>query len=404
MASSSSATPGSSGKRLLLRCLLSGRPVDEIYLARKLSIGRAIDNTIVIDDPTVDRHHAVVQLDDTGRFVLECVAPTARIETAGGPVASLPLAAGAEFRIGSGQFQCVDAGAEKAPSAARWRVCPHCGHDQLPPPAERPQTCPSCQQPILIIALGEPGERLVLRTVCHQIQAVRVAGRGGMAVVLQAQVLSDQRRVAVKIMLPTLADDPDAQARFRREIAVMQQIRHPSVVRILGCGRWDRLPCLVLAWVEGQTLREVIRQNRARRVGCAFQPALRWMIQVAEGLRAIHAAGLVHRDLKPSNILIDRGENAYVADLGVVRRMLGDMTAMTTTGTAVGTWEYMAPEQLDPSQMVDGRADLYSLGVTFYELLTGELPRGKWPLASQINPTVPPEFDDLDVKLQMQQV
>ncbi len=124
-----------------------------------------------------------------------------------------------------------------------------------------------------------------------------------------------------------------------------------------------------------------------------FATALRWFEQVGKGLAALHAVGMVHRDLKPSNILIGPDGVARIADLGIARRIDAGHTLVTTTGHAAGTFEYMAPEQVQAPDRVDGRADLYALAVTFHELLTGARPVGAWRPASVVNPTVPPRFD-----------
>ena len=115
-----------------------------------------------------------------------------------------------------------------------------------------------------------------------------------------------------------------------------------------------------------------------------FEDVLRWFAQVCKGLAAVHAVGIIHRDIKPSNILIAQDGHVLLADLGVGKRADANQTALTTTGQLPGTYEYMAPEQFSAPDTVDQRTDLYSLGVTFYELLTGERPMGAWLPASQI--------------------
>lgn len=215
-----------------------------------------------------------------------------------------------------------------------------------------------------------------------------------MGVVLEARNLVDSTRVAIKLMLPHLLQQEEYLQRFRREIALLRAVRHPHVVRILGWGTWNKLPCIVMEWIDGQTLKQWIAKAPRGRP-CSWNRASQWFGQVAAGLWAIHQAGLVHRDIKPSNILIDQDGKAHVADLGVARRVEDACTALTTTGVSVGTFAYMAPEQIHSPERVDARADQYGLGATFYELLTGQLPLGRWLPASQCNATVPVAFDQV---------
>jgi hypothetical protein len=143
------------------------------------------------------------------------------------------------------------------------------------------------------------------------------------------------------------------------------------------------------------SLRTLLEAYRKRQELCPFALALQWFWDVVEGLQALHAAGLVHRDLKPSNVLLDGSARAVVADLGIARRRDSQTAALTATGSTLGTFQYMAPEQFENPEGIDHRADQYSLGVMFYELLTGELPQARWLPPSHVNPTVPPAFDKI---------
>ena len=139
---------------------------------------------------------------------------------------------------------------------------------------------------------------------------------------------------------------------------MLERVRHPNVVKLLDHGHAGRCPYLVLEWIEGQSLRQVIAEARAAGKPTEFLVAIRWFEQVCKGLAAIHAVGLVHRDLKPSNILIRADGVARIADLGIAKRIDADQTAYTTTGFVPGTFEYMAPEQWNCSRdAVDGRTD-----------------------------------------------
>jgi serine/threonine protein kinase len=146
--------------------------------------------------------------------------------------------------------------------------------------------------------------------------------------------------------------------------------------------------------MSGGTLRDVVEQHARAKTLCPFDQAVRWLADVVCGLKVIHQAGLVHRDIKPSNILLDGDSGkAVVGDLGIIRRLDSTTAGTTTTGVGLGTYRYMAPEQWQRPDQVDGRADQYALGMTFYEVLTGVLPVGSWRPASEINPLVPRQFD-----------
>lgn len=171
------------------------------------------------------------------------------------------------------------------------------------------------------------------------------------------------------------------------------------MVRLLGHGRWKGLPFLILEFIPGGTLKDAIAQFRAEGRLYDFPRALSWFLEVLEGLEEVHRLGLVHRDIKPSNILLNERGKAVLADLGIFKRVGHETTSLTATGSGLGTYAYMAPEQWENPSQVDQRADLYSLGVTFHEVLTCQLPFGRWQPPSQLNPALPPAFDALLEKL-----
>ena len=179
----------------------------------------------------------------------------------------------------------------------------------------------------------------------------------------------------------------------------MAAVRHPNVVGLLSYGRAAHVNYLVTDWGGGPSLAAMIAESDRAGPPADFARARRWLVDAARGLGAIHAAGLVHRDVKPANILIGPDGRAVLVDLGIARAFDATETALTSTGLAPGTFAYMAPEQLTSPCSVDARADLFALGVTFYELLTGSLPAGSWRPASEINPTVPARFDAILARL-----
>ncbi len=198
----------------------------------------------------------------------------------------------------------------------------------------------------------------------------RLTARGGMGVVYEATQLALGRRVAVKVISPQLADDPEFRERFTREAQVAAQVHHPNIVDVYDAGEQDDVLYLVMRFVDGTDLRTVLRAEDR----LSPRRAVRITGQVASALDAAHGAGLIHRDVTPSNILLDGGpaeEQASLTDFGLVKHL--DTAGVTKTGTWFGTLAFVAPEALrdDP---VDGRADVYALGCVLHRMLTGHVP------------------------------
>ena len=191
----------------------------------------------------------------------------------------------------------------------------------------------------------------------------RVLGRGGMCIVYQAWDTKLQRNVAVKRLEPPLNEDPRTRARFDREGRALAQLSHPNVVTLIDRGSSDNDEYLVFEYVEGRSLKDVIREGLM-----GLSEFGRIAGQIAEGLAAAHVTGIVHRDVKPQNILIDRNGHAKVTDFGIATGP--DWTRVTRAGSIIGSARYMSPEQIR-SRPVDARSDVYSLGIVMYEMLTG---------------------------------
>ncbi len=208
----------------------------------------------------------------------------------------------------------------------------------------------------------------VKRALADRYRVDRVLGEGGMATVYLAEDLKHHRKVAVKVMRPELAATLGSE-RFLREVEVAAQLSHPHILPMYDSGEAAGLLYYVMPYVEGQTLRERLQQEKQLPV----DEALRLGREVAEALAHAHGRGIVHRDIKPANILLQSG-HALVADFGIARALEGSGEALTQTGFAVGTPQYMAPEQASGDAGVDGRADVYALGAVVYEMLAGEPP------------------------------
>jgi serine/threonine protein kinase len=195
---------------------------------------------------------------------------------------------------------------------------------------------------------------------------LRVAGRGGMGIVLKAFDRSLRRIVAIKLLAPHLAGNGQARQRFVREGRAAAAISHEHVVTIHAVE--ESPPFLVMQYVHGETLEERIHRNGSLDI----REAVRIALQIAQGLAAAHAQGVVHRDIKPANILLENGvARVRITDFGLARAI--DDASLTQSGVVAGTPQYMAPEQAS-GDAIDERADLFSLGSVLYTMLAGHAP------------------------------
>ncbi|MFO0947884.1 MAG: protein kinase [Planctomycetota bacterium] len=212
------------------------------------------------------------------------------------------------------------------------------------------------------------------------LDLLKVLGHGGMGKVVLARQRELDRLVAVKFVRKEGAQIPEFAQRFAREARALAKLSHPNIVTVYDFGEVNGFFYLVMEFVAGSNLRTVIQSGRVHP-----STALAMVSQICEALQFAHDEGVVHRDIKPENILVDRRGRIKVADFGIAK-ILDASTSdklSTQSGLVVGTPAYMAPEQLERPKDVDHRADIYSLGVVFYELLTGELPLGVFPPPSR---------------------
>jgi len=210
----------------------------------------------------------------------------------------------------------------------------------------------------------------VVAAIGHQYDIEGEIGRGGMSVVYRARDLRLNRRVAIKVLPPELAYDPAIRARFTREAQTSAQLSHSHIVPIYDVGEKEGIAYFVMAIITGGNLAALL----AREPRQPIDEVRRLVCEIADALAYAHLRGVIHRDIKPDNILLDPDTGrAMVTDFGIARAMEAG-SRLTLTGVAVGTPTYMSPEQAVGEREVDGRSDIYSLGVLAYQMLTGRVP------------------------------
>jgi eukaryotic-like serine/threonine-protein kinase len=229
-------------------------------------------------------------------------------------------------------------------------------------------------------------------------------GSGGMAEVYCAEDQQLGRRVALKLLHRRFADDEQFVERFRREASSAAGLSHPNIVGIFDRGEWDGTYYIAMEFVEGRTLKDIVRERGAAPPEAAADITL----QILRAARFAHKRGIVHRDIKPHNVLIDNEGRVRVTDFGIARAGVSDMTE---TGSVMGTAQYLSPEQAQ-GKPVDARSDLYSGGIVLYELLTGRVPfDAESPVSvalmqvseppvppMEVNPEVPPALDAVTLR------
>lgn len=193
-------------------------------------------------------------------------------------------------------------------------------------------------------------------------------GIGGMGTVYRAVYTKTGQRVALKVLSPDLAADEKLIARFEREVAILKKLRHPHIVRYFGSGRQGAQRYYIMELVDGGSLAEVLREKGR----LPWEDVIRYGVQICGALEHAHGEGVIHRDLKPGNLLLDLRDRIKLSDFGIARD--NTATALTAAGKTVGTFAYMAPEQIQGVPPISIKTDLYALGCVLFELLTGRPP------------------------------
>jgi serine/threonine protein kinase len=202
-----------------------------------------------------------------------------------------------------------------------------------------------------------------------QLEIIEFLGRGGMGAVYKARQPRLDRLVALKILAPEREQDPAFASRFEKEAQALARLSHPNIVTIHDFGETSGMYYLLMEYVDGVTLRQLLDAGRV-----SPREALAIVPQICDALQFAHDRGIVHRDIKPENLLMDRLGRVKVADFGLAKLVGAAPDFSADAGKVLGTPSYMAPEQTEDPGAVDHRADIYALGVVFYQMLTGELP------------------------------
>ncbi len=233
-------------------------------------------------------------------------------------------------------------------------------------------------------------------------------GRGGMAVVYKAYDPRFERMVAIKVLPREFMHDPQFIGRFNREAKTIAALDHPAIVPVFDYGDEEGQPFLVMRYMPGGSL-----ADRLENGPLPLEQATIIIQRLSSALNRAHSQGIVHRDLKPNNVLFDQYEDAYLADFGIAHiSSSAGASPLTTSGSMLGTPSYMSPEQIHGESTLDGRSDIYALGVIFFQLLTGRVPyiadtatkilmkhiMDPVPDLRQIRPDLPQECQDVITK------
>ena len=231
-----------------------------------------------------------------------------------------------------------------------------------------------------------------IKLIANRYRILEQLGQGGMAVVYKAYDTRLEREVAVKVIRQDTFPPEELAPilkRFEREAKSLGKLSHPGIVTVLDYGSQEGVPFLVMEYIPGKSLKETLSMQGNQRM--PWQEAIKFLMPVAEALDYAHRQKIVHRDVKPSNILVMQDGRVMLVDFGIAKILASDgNTLLTTTGAIVGTPDYMAPEQISNTE-VDHRADIYALGIIFYELVTGRKPyQGPTPLSTLMKHTTEP--------------
>ena len=317
----------------------------------------------------------------------ELLTLTAAIIFALSMVVAVGISMMVAIRSKSGPKSPAPAPAPNPTYSATVRLCPKCGKTLE---TDAPQgLCPTClMKAAFTTAPGStagaatmtPPTPTELSVDFPQLEILELLGQGGMGMVYKARQSQLDRFVALKILPKRDSNDPAFEERFAREARALAKLNHPNIVGVHDFGKNERYYFFIMEYVDGVNLRQMEQTQRL-----TPEQAINIIPKICDALQYAHEEGIVHRDIKPGNILIDKKGRVKIADFGLAK-LLGKKDGeahLTQSNVVMGTPHYMAPEQVNNPLTVDHRADIYSLGVVFYEMLTGELPLGRFAPPSQ---------------------
>lgn len=280
-------------------------------------------------------------------------------------------------------------------------ICPQC-HS----PLSTDQACPQCllqlglsssnaKAPIIeLTGMPTPAD---LAKYFPQLEIQGIIGHGGMGAIYRARQTSLERDVAIKLIAQDISQDPMFCERFEREAKSLAKLSHPNIVTVYDFGQTaNSMAYLIMEFVDGINMREAIAS-----MSFETSEVLDYISKMCQALQYAHDKGIIHRDIKPENVLLGEDGSLKIVDFGIAKTAndpLNQRTNLTRTRQVLGTPHYVAPEQIEAPELVDHRIDLYSLGVLFYELLTGKLPVGHFEPPSMLNPRVSPQIDAIAIR------
>ncbi len=249
-------------------------------------------------------------------------------------------------------------------------ICPNCKTANT----DFAASCSQCSAPLPVsdsetIQVADPTAISLGSDFGPRYHIEALLGQGGMGRVYKAQDKELNRTVAIKVVRQGAMEEADALNRFKQELVLASKISHKNILRIHDLGEVNGMKFITMAYVEGQDLHQIIKEEPK----LPLERVLKFAAQLAGALAAAHAENVVHRDLKPQNILVDKDDQIYVSDFGLAKSFAEGAVGMTQTGAFLGTPRYMSPEQVE-GKPTDGRSDLYAFGLILYEMVTGEVP------------------------------